>query len=145
MKEGFKNTKRFFYKNPSGLITNIMAWLVCSIFLIAFYWRFVTRGVKKRDVLAFKKKKRFCYGVFVRFLTRGVQKHHTNFGESPCQKLLAEKVERKKHFFPVVFSLRFRFIAFLAVSLHEQPKTAIKMFSKPDQKISTKSQQKEGR
>jgi hypothetical protein len=34
------------------------------------------------------------YGVFVRFSTRGVQKHHKKlFGESPCQKLLAKKVE----------------------------------------------------
>jgi hypothetical protein len=58
----------------------------------------------------------------VRFSTRGVQKHRKNlFGGSPCQKLLAEKVE-KKNFFPFVFSHRFLFIAFLAVSLHEKPK-----------------------
>jgi hypothetical protein len=37
---------------------------------------------------------------------------------------------RKKHFFPFVFSHRFSFIAFLAVSLHEEPKNTIKMFSK---------------
>jgi hypothetical protein len=42
--------------------------------------------------------------------SRGVQKHHKNkkrFGESPCQKLLAEKVEKKKLFsfrlFPSIF------------------------------------------
>jgi hypothetical protein len=36
----------------------------------------------------------FFNGVFVRFSTRGVQKHHKKlFGENPCQKLLAEKVE----------------------------------------------------
>jgi hypothetical protein len=42
---------------------------------------------------------RFFYGVFVRFSTRGVQKHHKKlFGENPCQKLLAEKVEKKNLF-----------------------------------------------
>jgi hypothetical protein len=76
------------------------------------------------------------YGVFVRFSTRGVQKHHKNlFGESPCQKLLAEKVEKKK-LFPVVFSHRFFLIAFLAVSLHEEPKNTIKIFYKIRPEIS---------
>jgi hypothetical protein len=47
-------------------------------------------------------------GVFVRFSARGVQKHHEKlFGENPCQKPLAEKVEEKKaHFlssFPIDF------------------------------------------
>jgi hypothetical protein len=66
----------------------------------------------------------------VRFSTRGVQKHHkTLFWGNTCQKLLAEKVERKKNFFPFVFSHRFFFIAFLAVSLHEEPKNTIKIFS----------------
>jgi hypothetical protein len=66
----------------------------------------------------------------VRFSTRGVQKHHKNlFGESPCQKLLAGKL-KKKNFFPVVFSHRFCFIAFLAVSLHEEPKNTTKILSK---------------
>jgi hypothetical protein len=37
---------------------------------------------------------------------------------------------RKKNFFPVVFSHRLFLIAFLAVSLHEEPKNAIKIFSK---------------
>jgi hypothetical protein len=65
----------------------------------------------------------------VRFSTRGVQKHHKKlFGENICQKLLAEKVEKKKLFsfrlFPSIF-----FIAFLAVSLHEEPKNTIKIFS----------------
>jgi hypothetical protein len=64
----------------------------------------------------------------VLFSTRGVQKHHKKrFGEIPCQKLLAEKVEKKKPFsfrlFPSIF-----FIAFLAVSLHEEPKNTIKTF-----------------
>jgi hypothetical protein len=50
----------------------------------------------------------FSHGVFVRFSTRGVQKHHKKrFGGSPCQKLLAEKVEKKKLFscriFPSIF------------------------------------------
>jgi hypothetical protein len=63
----------------------------------------------------------------VRFSTRGVQKHPKS-GESPCQKLLAEKVEKKTLFscrlFPSIL-----FIAFLAVSLHEEPKNTIKIFS----------------
>jgi hypothetical protein len=37
---------------------------------------------------------------------------------------------RNKNFFPVVFSHRFFFIAFLAVSLHEEPKNTLKIFSK---------------
>jgi hypothetical protein len=65
----------------------------------------------------------------VRFSTRGVQKHHKKrFGGSPCQKLLAEKVEIfffSCRLFPIDF-----FIAVLAVSLHEEPKTTIKIFSK---------------
>jgi hypothetical protein len=66
---------------------------------------------------------------FVRFSTRGVQKHHkTLFGGNTCQKPLAEKVEEKNLFsfrlFPSI-----SFIAFLAVSLHEEPKNTIKIFS----------------
>jgi hypothetical protein len=65
------------------------------------------------------------YGVFVRFSTRGVQKHHNKpFGENPCQKLLAEKVE-KTTFFLSSFPIDFFLIAFLAVSLHEEPKNTI--------------------
>jgi hypothetical protein len=44
------------------------------------------------------------YGVFERFSTRRVQKHHKKlFGGSPCQKLLAEKVKKKKLFFYRLF------------------------------------------
>jgi hypothetical protein len=66
---------------------------------------------------------------FVRFSTRGVQKHHkTLFGGNTCQKLLAEKVE--DFFFPLSsFPIEFSFIAFLAVSLREEPKNTIKIFS----------------
>jgi hypothetical protein len=71
------------------------------------------------------------FGVFVRFSTRGVQKHHKNlFGESPCQKLLAEKVEKKNLFSFRLFPSIFFLIAFLAVSLHDEPKNTIKIFSK---------------
>jgi hypothetical protein len=58
------------------------------------------------------------------------------FCGKPCQKLLAEKVE-KKNLFPVVFSHRFCFIAFLAVSQHEEPKNTIKFlfFVKSDLQI----------
>jgi hypothetical protein len=78
----------------------------------------------------------------VRFSTRGVQKHQKKlFGGSLCQKLLAEKVE-KKNFFPVVFSHRLSFIAFLAVSLHEKPKNTIKIFSKIRPENRKKSQKR---
>jgi hypothetical protein len=66
------------------------------------------------------------------FSTRRVQSSKTKtpqirFGESPCQKLFAKKVERKKFlsFFPVDY-----FIAFLAVSLHEELKNTTNIFSK---------------
>jgi hypothetical protein len=84
----------------------------------------------------------------VRFSTRGVQKHHKKlFGENLCQKLLAEKVEKKKLFsfrlFP--FPIEFFLIAFLAVSLHEEPKNTIKIFSKIRPANLKKSQKKVGR
>jgi hypothetical protein len=56
------------------------------------------------------------------------KKHKKRFGESPCQKLLAEEVE-KKNFFPGVFPIDF-FIALLAVSLHERPKNTTIFFPK---------------
>jgi hypothetical protein len=84
----------------------------------------------------------FVWGIYVRFSTRGVQKHHDMFlGEAhvKCQRLLAEKVERKKKkscfHFHVAFPHRFFFIAFLAVSLHEEPK-------KTDLKISKNLKQR---
>jgi hypothetical protein len=84
----------------------------------------------------------FSHGVFVRFSTRGVQKHYKKlFGESPCRKLLAEKVEKKKPFscrlFPSIFV-----IAFLAVSLHEEPKNTTKIFSKIRPENRKKSQKR---
>jgi hypothetical protein len=51
------------------------------------------------------------------------------FGGSPCQALLAKKVERKKSFSLSFFSSIF-FIAFLAVSLHEELKNTIQIISK---------------
>jgi hypothetical protein len=67
---------------------------------------------------------------FCAFLNKGSSKTPQKlFGGSPCQKLLAEKVEKKHLFscriFPSIF-----LIAFLAVSLHEEPKNTIKIFSK---------------
>jgi hypothetical protein len=78
----------------------------------------------------------------VRFSTRGVQKHQKKlFGENTCQKLLAEKVVIF-FFSPFVFSHRFFFIAFLAVSLHEEPKNTIKIFSQIRPENLKKSQKK---
>jgi hypothetical protein len=82
----------------------------------------------------------------VRFSTRGVQKHHKKlFGENLCQKLLAEKVEKKKTFFLSSFPIDIFFIAFLAVSLHEELKNTIKIFSKIRPENLKKSQKKVGR
>jgi hypothetical protein len=81
----------------------------------------------------------------VRFSTREVQKHHKKlFGENLCQKLLAEKVEKKKLFSFRLFPSTF-FIAFLAVSLHEESKSTIKIFSKIRPENLKKSQKKVGR
>jgi hypothetical protein len=63
------------------------------------------------------------------------------FGGNPCQKLLAEKVEKKQLFscriFPSIF-----FITFLAVSLHEEPQNTIQIFSKIRPENLKKSQKK---
>jgi hypothetical protein len=53
----------------------------------------------------------------------------TKIGGNPCQKPLAEKAE-KKTFFLSSFPIDSFFIAFLAVSLHVEPKNTIKTFSK---------------
>jgi hypothetical protein len=81
---------------------------------------------------------------YVRFLTRGVHKTpYKHFGGSPCQKLLAEKVE---FFFSLSsFPIDFFLIAFFAVSLHEEPKKTIKIFSKIRPGNLKKSQKKVGR
>jgi hypothetical protein len=77
------------------------------------------------------------------FSTRGVKKHNKKlFGESPCQKLLPKKLRKKKilsksRSFPIDF-----FIAFLAVSLHEEPKNTTKIFSKIRPENLKKSQKK---
>jgi hypothetical protein len=64
------------------------------------------------------------------------------FVGSPCQKLLAEKVEIcfSCRLFPSAF-----LIAFLAVSQHEEPKNTTKMFSKIRLENLKKSQKKVGR
>jgi hypothetical protein len=58
---------------------------------------------------------------------------------------LAKKVERKKTFFLSSFPIDFFFIAFLAVSLYEEPKNTIKIFSKIRPENLKKSQKKVGR
>jgi hypothetical protein len=65
------------------------------------------------------------------------------FGKIHVKTFWPKKVE-KKNFFPVVFSHRFFFNAFLAVSLHEEPKNTIKIFSKikPEKLFSSPGPQK---
>jgi hypothetical protein len=83
-----------------------------KIFLQATYiWQMATKWAKWR----------FCA-----FLNEGSSKTPQKlFGESSCQRPLAEKVE-KNNFFLSSFPIDF-FIAFLAVSLHEEPKNTTKM------------------
>jgi hypothetical protein len=81
----------------------------------------------------------------VRFSTRGVQKHHKNFfGKIHVKNFWPKKLREKKLFscrlFPSIF-----FIAFLAVSLHEEPKNTIQIFSKIRPENLKKSQKKVGR
>jgi hypothetical protein len=102
----FKNTKKRFWENPC------------------------------QKLLAEKveKKKRILSSFPMAFLCVSQQGDFKNtikklFGESPCQKLLAEKVEKTKRFSCLLFPSIF-FIAFLAFSLHEEPKNTIKIFSK---------------
>jgi hypothetical protein len=65
----------------------------------------------------------FFYGVFVRFSTRGVQKHHKKlFGESTCQKLLAEKGEI---FFFSLSSLPSAFVRFSTRGVQKHHKTLL--------------------
>jgi hypothetical protein len=47
----------------------------------------------------------------------------TNFLENLCQKLLAEKVERKKNFFPFVFPIDIFFPRFWPFLYMRSPKT----------------------
>jgi hypothetical protein len=82
----------------------------------------------------------------VRFSTRGVQEHQKNFlGEVHVKNFWPKKLRGKKN--PFVFSHRIGFIAFLAVSLHEEPKNTIQtqIFSKIRPRKSQKSQKKAGR
>jgi hypothetical protein len=76
---------------------------------------------------------------FCAFVNKGSSKTPQKlFGGSPCQKLLAEKVEENLSSFPIDFFL----IAFLAVSLHEEPKNTIKIFSNIRPENLKKSQKK---
>jgi hypothetical protein len=63
------------------------------------------------------------------------------FGGNPCQKLLAEKVERKKTFFLSSFPSIF-FNRVFGCSLHEEPKNTIKISSKIRPENLKKSQRK---
>jgi hypothetical protein len=65
-------------------------------------------------------------------------------GEVHVKNFWPKKLRETKNFFPVVFSLRFFLSRFLAVSLHEEPKT-IKIFSKIRPENLKKSQEKVGR
>jgi hypothetical protein len=112
-----------------------------------YIWQMANKSgrLKVGTFLFFLNFFKFFYGVFVRFSTRGVQKRHKKlFGESLCQKLLAGKVDKKKlfsfHLFP--FPIEIIFIAFLAVSLHEEPKNTPKIFSKTRPENLKKSQKR---
>jgi hypothetical protein len=89
----------------------------------------------------------FFYGVFVRFSTRRVQKHHKKlFGKVHVKNFWPKKLRKKKlvscRLFPSIF-----LIAFLAVSLHEEPKNTIKIFSKirPKKKKNRRVEEVNGR
>jgi hypothetical protein len=87
------------------------------VFLIPTLW--------EKRVVGLSFLWRFCT-----FLNKGSSKTPLKtFWGSPCQKLLAEKVE-KKTFFLSSFPIDFFYRVFLAVSLHEKPKNTIKIFSK---------------
>jgi hypothetical protein len=64
-----------------------------------------------------------CDGVFVRFSAKGVASKtpQTTFWGKSMSTTFYPKNEGEKGLFPVIFFLRF-FIAFLAVSLHEELK-----------------------
>jgi hypothetical protein len=89
-------------------------------------------------------KKSFFLGiVFVRSSTRGVQKRHKKFlGKAHVKNFWPKKLREKgkKLFSCRLFPTGF-FIAFLAVSLHEEPKNTTKLFS-VFQKNQTKKSQK---
>jgi hypothetical protein len=75
----------------------------------------------------FKKKNVFGI-VFTAFLCisqkkKGFRKRHKNlFEKNACQQTFYKKVEGENTFFAVIFPHRFVFVAFLAVSLHEELK-----------------------
>jgi hypothetical protein len=86
---------------------------------------------------------RFC--AFLNTQQGEFKKATKNFlGKAHVKNFWPKKL-RKQNFFPVVFSHRFFFIAFLAVSLHEEPKNTIKIFSKIRPENRKKSQKKVGR
>jgi hypothetical protein len=80
---------------------------------------------------------------FCAFLNKGSLKTPLTkkIGESPCQKLLAEKVENfcSCRIFPSIF-----LIAFLAASPHEEPKNTTNFVSKIRPGNHKKSQKKAG-
>jgi hypothetical protein len=87
----------------------------------------------------------FVYGIFA-FLNKGSSKTpQKTFWGSPCQKLLAEKVEKKKTFSLSSFPIDFFLSRFFAVSLHEEPQNNIKICSKIRLENLKKSQKKAGR
>jgi hypothetical protein len=75
----------------------------------------------------------------VRFSTRGVQKHHKKlFGENPCQKLLAEKVERFFFFFLSSFPVDFFLSRFWPFLCMRSSKTPQKLFGENPKKLREK-------
>jgi hypothetical protein len=82
------------------------------------------------------------YGVFVRFSKRGVKNTiNTNLGKIHVKSFWPKKL-RKKPFFLSSLSHRLFLSRFLAVSLHEEPKNTIQMFSKIGPENLKKSQKR---
>jgi hypothetical protein len=96
--------------------------------------------------LFFKITWTFFWWYFCAFFNKqqGELKNTTKaFWKSPCRKLFTKKLRGGGgDFVPVIFVLRFCFIAFLAVLLHEELKNTIKIFSKMRPGNLKKSQKK---
>ena len=92
-----------------------------------YIWQMINQVGRYLPFILFFISWRFCA-----FLNQGEFKNTIKIknvlGKVHVKNFWPKKL-RKKNFFPFVFSHRFFLIAFLAVSLHEEPKNTIKIFS----------------